>query len=68
MQVYRITETKYANSLNPPGIAARWNSAGVRMLYTGGSLAFSCLESLAHKNGTSIFAGDFSLSIISIEN
>lgn len=68
MQVYRITQTKYANSLNPPGIAARWNSAGVRMLYTGGSLALSCLESLAHKNGASIFAGDFSVSIISIED
>jgi RES domain-containing protein len=67
MLVYRITQTKYASSLNPPGIAARWNSAGVRVLYTGGSLALSCLESLAHKNGASISAGDFSVSIISIE-
>ena len=67
MLVYRITQTRYANTLNPPGIAARWNSAGVRVLYTGGSLALSCLESLAHKNGASIAAGDFSVSIINID-
>lgn len=68
MLVYRITQTKYANSLNPPGIAARWNSAGVRVLYTGGSLALSCLESLVHKNGASMSTGDFSVSIISIDD
>lgn len=68
MLVYRITQTKYANSLNPPGIAARWNSDGSRILYTGGSLALSCLESFVHKNGASISAGNFSVSIIKIED
>ncbi len=68
MLVYRITQTKYADSLNSPGIAARWNSAGIRVLYTGGSLALSCLETLVHKNGASISAGDFSVSIINIED
>lgn len=68
MLVYRISQSKYSNSLSAPGIAARWNSAGQRIIYTGGSLALSCLEMLAHKNGSSLTSGDFSVSIIKIQD
>jgi RES domain-containing protein len=66
MFVYRISQTRYANLLNSPGFAARWNSEGSKMLYTAGSLALSCLEVLAHKSGTSLYSGDFSVAIIEI--
>ncbi|MXV51665.1 RES domain-containing protein [Pedobacter sp. HMF7647] len=67
MLVYRISQTKYANSLIAPGIAARWNSAGQRIIYTGGSLALSCLEIVAHKSGASLQSGDFSVAIIELD-
>jgi RES domain-containing protein len=68
MFVYRISQTRYANSLSAPGIAARWNSSGQRIVYTGGSLALSCLEILVHKNGASLASGDFSVSIIRLDD
>jgi len=68
MFVYRISQTRYAHSLHVPGFAVRWNSEGYKMLYTAGSLALSCLEVLAHKSGTSLQAGDFSVAIIDISN
>lgn len=68
MFVYRISQSKYANSFNPPGIAARWNFPGRRIVYTGGSLALSCLEMLVHKSGAALASGDFSVSIIKIDD
>jgi RES domain-containing protein len=67
MYVYRISQTRYASSLVAPGIAGRWNSFGQKVLYTGGTLALSCLEVLVHRSGASIAAGDFSTAIINIE-
>jgi RES domain-containing protein len=68
MFVYRISQTRYAKSLNPPGVAARWNAAGQRVVYTGGSLALSCLEMVVHKSGASLASGDLSVSIININD
>jgi RES domain-containing protein len=68
MFVYRISQSRYAHSLNPPAIAARWNSAGQRIVYSGGTLALSCLEMLVHKNGASLASGDFSVSTIRIDD
>jgi RES domain-containing protein len=68
MFVYRISQSRYANSLIAPGISARWNSSGQNVIYTGGSLALSCLEILAHKTGTSLSSGDFSVAIIRIDD
>lgn len=45
------------------GIDARWNSRGQYVIYTGGSLALSCLEKLAHTSGTSLYAGNFSVTM-----
>jgi RES domain-containing protein len=68
MFVYRISQTKYAGSLSAPGIDARWNSLGQKVIYTAGSAALACLENLAHKSGTTLSSGNFSMSIIEIED
>jgi RES domain-containing protein len=36
------------------------------MVYTGGSLALSCLEKLVHTPGTSLYTGDFSVIIFNV--
>lgn len=36
------------------------------MIYTAGSVALACLENLAHRSGTSLISGNFSIAIISI--
>ncbi|WP_413668907.1 RES family NAD+ phosphorylase [Mucilaginibacter sp. Mucisp86] len=66
MNVYRISQTKYARDRKGSGIDGRWNSLGQYMIYTGGSLALSCLEKLAHSPGTALYAGDFSVIIFQI--
>jgi RES domain-containing protein len=66
LHVYRISQTKYAHDRKGSGIDGRWNSLGQYVIYTGGSLALSCLEKLAHSPGTSIYSGDFSVTIIEI--
>ncbi|MEX8547480.1 MAG: RES family NAD+ phosphorylase [Mucilaginibacter sp.] len=66
MFVYRISQTKYANSLTASGIDGRWNPLHQKMIYTASSVALACLENLAHKSGTSLAAGNFSLSVIDI--
>jgi RES domain-containing protein len=66
MHIYRIGQTKYANDLKGSGIDARWNSRGQYVIYTGGSLALSCLEKLAHTSGTSLYSGDFSVTMYQV--
>ncbi len=66
MKVYRISQTKYSNSLIASGFAGRWNSEGEGMIYTGGSASLSCLEILAHKSGAALNSGKFSLAVIDI--
>jgi RES domain-containing protein len=66
LHVYRISQTKYAHDRKGSGIDGRWNSLGQYVIYTGGSLALSCLEKLVHSPGTSIYSGNFSVAIIEI--
>jgi RES domain-containing protein len=66
MNVFRIGQTKYANDRKGSGVDGRWNSSGQYVIYTGGSLALSCLEKLAHTSGTSLYSGDFSVTIYQI--
>jgi len=65
---YRISQTKYAHDRKGSGIDGRWNSLGQYIIYTGGSLALSCLEKLAHSVGTSLYTGDFSVTIFDVPN
>jgi len=66
MFVYRIGQAKYAQDRKGSGVDGRWNSAGQYVIYTGGSLALSCLEKLAHTSGTSLYAGNFAVTIYRI--
>ncbi len=66
MNTYRIGQTKYARDRRGSGVDGRWNLLGMYVIYTGGSLALSCLEKLAHTPGTSLYAGDFSVTIFEV--
>lgn len=66
MNIYRIGQTKYAKDMRGSGVDGRWNPTGQYVIYTGGSLALSCLEKLAHSSGTSLYVGDFSVTIYHI--
>jgi RES domain-containing protein len=49
MLIYRITTEKWATSLAGSGIAARWNSQGIPILYTTSNRSLACLENLVHR-------------------
>ena len=49
MNIYRITLTKWSKSLVASGREARWNSNGMRMIYTAQSRALACLENVVHR-------------------
>jgi RES domain-containing protein len=66
MHIFRIGQTKYANDRKGSGVDGRWNSRGQYVIYTGGTMALSCLEKLAHTSGTSLYAGDFSVTIYQV--
>jgi RES domain-containing protein len=63
LNTYRIGQTKYAADRGASGIDGRWNSRGRYVIYTGSSLALSCLEKLVHTAGTSLYSGDFSVTV-----
>ena len=50
MKVYRIIAEKHSGVLKASGYAARWNSAGVEVIYTASSAALACLESVVHRD------------------
>lgn len=65
MEVYRITHRKWSNKLAASGFPARWNSAGIFMIYTACSRSLACLESVVHR-GSSDFVIPFILMEITI--
>jgi RES domain-containing protein len=50
MLVYRIALTRFA-TLSASGIEGRWNSSGIKVLYTASSRALACLENVVHRSG-----------------
>jgi RES domain-containing protein len=58
LTTYRICKTKYAGTMfDGEGafrFGGRWNSRGVRILYTAGSLSLAALEMLVHLNNEEI--------------
>jgi RES domain-containing protein len=65
MLVYRITLSKYADALVASGNEGRWNSRGLKIIYTAGSRSLACLENLVHRSGMGL-NGLFSAMIIEI--
>ena len=60
MYIYRISNHKYTEHLNGEGayrVGGRWNSKGVRMVYTSTSIALASLEVLVHTDGLPIPKG-----------
>jgi RES domain-containing protein len=51
MNVYRITQIQFSNSLTASGLAARWNYGGSFVIYTAESRSLACLENLVHRSG-----------------
>jgi RES domain-containing protein len=51
MDVYRISLTKWADSLTASGMSGRWNSKGKRIIYTAESRSLACLENVVHRSG-----------------
>ncbi|MEM7296741.1 MAG: RES family NAD+ phosphorylase [Bacteroidota bacterium] len=54
MILYRITSKVHARDLSGTGAflyGGRWNSKGVRMVYTSGSLSLAALEVIANLSG-----------------
>jgi len=66
MIVYRITNKEFKDNITGSGAAlygSRWNSTGVKLLYTSAYISLSILESLVHLKKTYIPATQFLLHI-----
>lgn len=65
MEVFRIVFTKWAKKLEASGNAARWNSAGNKVIYTAASRALASLENIVHRNGRGL-NDQFKVMVINI--
>jgi len=65
MLVYRICISKFADNLNPSGIAGRWNMNGQMVLYASESRALAALEQLANRSGL-VFNSIYKIMIINL--
>jgi RES domain-containing protein len=65
MEVHRITHKKWSKQLTASGFPARWNTAGIFIIYTADSRALACLENVVHK-GSADFLVPFILMSIFI--
>ena len=54
MEVFRITHKKWSGKLTASGLPARWNSSGIRIIYSAGSRALACLENVVHRGSSDL--------------
>ncbi|MBI5856651.1 MAG: RES family NAD+ phosphorylase [Sphingobacteriales bacterium] len=69
MELYRITQVKYADDLTGNGArlyGGRWNSEGLFAVYTSSSRALALLEVLAHTPAKMLDEKDYMLVTLSI--
>lgn len=68
-RVYRISNSKHSNDLSGEGaflFGGRWNSPGVRVLYTSTSISLSILEVLVYVSNRTL--GEKDISVINISS
>ena len=65
MMVYRLSQAKYAATLNSSGVANRWNTVFQFEIYCSENISLCALELLAHTNGIRP-AGEFKIMHIEI--
>ncbi|MEJ7779370.1 MAG: RES family NAD+ phosphorylase [Daejeonella sp.] len=65
MLVFRIGLAKYATGLIASGMAARWNSNDMKVIYTSSSRSLACLENVVHRSQLGL-SGNFSVLTIEI--
>lgn len=63
MEIFRVTEAEYANSLYASGWEGRWNQEGQKVIYTASSRSLACLENLVHRRGRG-WRADFKVMVI----
>ncbi len=69
MEVYRITQEKFATDLSGNGArlyGGRWNSEGIHALYTASNRSLALLETLAHSSIKLLTEKNYILVTISI--
>ncbi len=66
MEVYRITNSKYAGILHASGREGRWNRMGEEVIYCASSRSLAALELLVHLSGIDVNNQLFSFTIIDI--
>lgn len=63
MEVFRVTQARYATGLYASGWEGRWNQAGQKVIYAATSRSLACLENLVHRRGRGLLA-DFTVMVI----
>lgn len=69
MELYRITQEKYAEDLSGNGsrlFGGRWNNEGIFALYTSSSRSMALLETLAHTPAKMLNANNYQLITLSV--
>jgi RES domain-containing protein len=68
MELFRITDSLFANTLLPSGKPARWNSKDIEMLYLAQSFSLACLENAVHRTKIELKNINFSKVIVQAPN
>lgn len=66
MFVYRISKSRFAETLRASGRQNRWNTEGKFVLYSSSSLSLACLETIVHTSGDLLYKEDYKSIVIEI--
>ncbi len=65
MEIYRITLTRYAQTLKASGADGRWSREGIHVIYSAYSRSLACLENIIHR-GSEGLKRDFCTMVIHV--
>lgn len=66
MFVFRISKSRFAETLRASGRQNRWNTEGKFVLYSSSSLSLACLETIVHTSGDLLYTEDYKSIVIEI--